>query len=39
LRYLEFGKRIKMIETTHVGIGIDTLEDLEKAREILLRNS
>ena len=27
LRYLEFGKRIKMIETTHVGIGIDTLED------------
>jgi 3-deoxy-manno-octulosonate cytidylyltransferase (CMP-KDO synthetase) len=32
LRYLEFGKRIKMVETTHVGIGIDTLEDLEKAR-------
>jgi 3-deoxy-manno-octulosonate cytidylyltransferase (CMP-KDO synthetase) len=24
LRYLEFGRRIKMIETTHVGIGIDT---------------
>jgi 3-deoxy-manno-octulosonate cytidylyltransferase (CMP-KDO synthetase) len=35
LRYLEFGKRIKMIETTHVGIGIDTIEDLEKAREML----
>jgi 3-deoxy-manno-octulosonate cytidylyltransferase (CMP-KDO synthetase) len=32
LRYLEFGKRIKMVETTHVGIGIDTPEDLEKAR-------
>ncbi len=32
LRYLEYGKRIKMIETTHVGIGIDTIEDLEKAR-------
>ena len=32
LRYLEFGKRIKMIETNHVGIGIDTIEDLEKAR-------
>ena len=32
LRYLEFGKRIKMLETTHVGIGIDTPEDLEKAR-------
>jgi len=36
LRYLEFGKRIKMIETTHVGIGIDTAEDLEKARRMLL---
>jgi 3-deoxy-manno-octulosonate cytidylyltransferase (CMP-KDO synthetase) len=36
LRYLEFGKRIKMVETTHVGIGIDTAEDLEKARVLLL---
>lgn len=35
LRYLEFGKRIKMVETSHVGIGIDTLEDLEKARKML----
>lgn len=35
LRYLEFGKRIKMVETSHVGIGIDTAEDLEKARAIL----
>jgi 3-deoxy-manno-octulosonate cytidylyltransferase (CMP-KDO synthetase) len=35
LRYLEFGKRIKMIETNHVGIGIDTPEDLEKARMML----
>jgi 3-deoxy-manno-octulosonate cytidylyltransferase (CMP-KDO synthetase) len=35
LRYLEFGKRIKMVETTHIGIGIDTLEDLEKARLML----
>ncbi|MFY0481513.1 3-deoxy-manno-octulosonate cytidylyltransferase [Flavobacterium sp. PLA-1-15] len=35
LRYLEFGKRIKMVETTHVSIGIDTLEDLEKARKML----
>lgn len=32
LRYLEFGKRIRMVETSHVGIGIDTPEDLEKAR-------
>jgi 3-deoxy-manno-octulosonate cytidylyltransferase (CMP-KDO synthetase) len=35
LRYLEFGKKIKMVETSHVGIGIDTLEDLEKARKML----
>jgi len=35
LRYLEFGKRIKMVETTHVSIGIDTPEDLEKARLLL----
>lgn len=35
LRYLEYGKRIKMVETSHVGIGIDTIEDLEKARKLL----
>lgn len=35
LRYLEYGKKIKMVETTHVGIGIDTAEDLEKARKML----
>jgi len=35
LRYLEFGKRIKMVETNHVGIGIDTPEDLENARRLL----
>lgn len=35
LRYLEFGKRIKMVETTHVSIGIDTLEDLERARKMI----
>jgi len=34
LRYLEYGKRIKMVETSHKSIGIDTPEDLEKAREI-----
>ncbi len=33
LRYLEFGKRIKMIETKHISFGIDTPEDLEKARK------
>lgn len=35
LRYLEYGKRIKMIETDFIGIGIDTPEDLEKARGII----
>ena len=35
LRYLEYGKRIKMVETNHVGIGIDTPEDLEKARKMI----
>lgn len=35
LRYLEFGKRIKMVETTHVSIGIDTEEDLERARKMV----
>jgi 3-deoxy-manno-octulosonate cytidylyltransferase (CMP-KDO synthetase) len=35
LRYLEFGKRIKMVETTLVSIGIDTPEDLEKARKMI----
>lgn len=35
LRYLEFGKRIKMVETNHVGIGIDTADDLEKAKKML----
>jgi 3-deoxy-manno-octulosonate cytidylyltransferase (CMP-KDO synthetase) len=35
LRYLEYGKRIKMIETTHGSIGIDTPEDLEKAKQLL----
>lgn len=35
LRYLEYGKRIKMVETTDVSIGIDTPEDLEKARKMI----
>ena len=35
LRYLEYGKSIKMVETINVGIGIDTKEDLEKARKML----
>lgn len=35
LRYLESGRRIKMVETSHNGIGIDTPEDLERARLML----
>lgn len=35
IRYLEYGMKIKMIETDFVGVGIDVPEDLEKAREIL----
>lgn len=34
LRYLEYGKRIKMAETKELGVGIDTEEDLEKARAL-----
>ena len=33
LRYLEFNKTIKMVETTHVSIGIDTPEDLVQANK------
>jgi 3-deoxy-manno-octulosonate cytidylyltransferase (CMP-KDO synthetase) len=35
LRYLEFGKRIKMVETDEGSIGIDTPEDLDQARKML----
>ncbi len=34
IRYLEYGKNIKMVETNFKGIGIDTPEDLEKARKL-----
>nr|WP_298999756.1 3-deoxy-manno-octulosonate cytidylyltransferase [uncultured Allomuricauda sp.] len=33
IRFLEYGKKIKMVETDVSGIGIDTPEDLEKARK------
>ena len=32
LRYLEYGRNIQMIVTNHIGVGIDTKEDLERAR-------
>lgn len=34
IRYLEYGKKIKMVETDVRSIGIDTPEDLEKARKL-----
>lgn len=34
IRYLEYGKNIMMVETNFKGIGIDTPEDLEKARRL-----
>ncbi len=33
IRFLEYGKKIKMVETTVTGIEIDTPEDLERARK------
>jgi 3-deoxy-manno-octulosonate cytidylyltransferase (CMP-KDO synthetase) len=35
LRYLENGIAIKMVETGFTGIGIDSPEDLERARFFL----
>ncbi|MCF8714632.1 3-deoxy-manno-octulosonate cytidylyltransferase [Joostella atrarenae] len=34
IRYLEYGKKIKMVETDSEGIEIDTPEDLERAKKI-----
>ncbi|MFY7669596.1 3-deoxy-manno-octulosonate cytidylyltransferase [Tenacibaculum sp. MEBiC06402] len=38
IRYLEVGKKIKMIETSVESIGIDTPADLEKALKIIRNN-
>lgn len=35
LRYLEYGMKIKVLETGFMGIGIDTVEDLNKANAYL----
>ena len=35
LRYLETGKKIKMVETAYMGIEIDTPEDLEHAKTFI----
>lgn len=34
IRYLEFGKKIKMVETKVEGVEIDTPEDLERAKRL-----
>lgn len=34
IRYLEYGKKIKMVETDSEGIEIDTPEDLERAKKV-----
>lgn len=34
IRYLEYGKKIKMVETTVEGVEIDTPEDLERAKRL-----
>ncbi|WP_461532756.1 3-deoxy-manno-octulosonate cytidylyltransferase [Sinomicrobium sp.] len=34
IRYLEYGKKIKMVETDVEGVEIDTPEDLERARQL-----
>lgn len=34
LRYLEYGKRIKMVQTDVEGVEIDTPEDLERAKKL-----
>ena len=34
IRYLEYGKRIKMVETKIEGVEIDTPEDLERAKRL-----
>ena len=39
IRYLEYGKTIKMVETDHEGIEIDTPEDLDRANKLLLNQS
>lgn len=34
IRYLEYGKKIKMVETSVQGVEIDTPEDLDKAKKL-----
>jgi len=36
LRFLEHGYRIRVIQTPHDSVGVDTLEDLERVRALLV---
>ncbi len=38
IRFLEYGKKIKMVYSDNLAIGIDTPEDLENARRIFEKN-
>ena len=38
IRFLEHGKKIKMVETHVAGIEIDTAEDLAKAKKLWQSN-
>ena len=35
IRYLEMGKTIQMVETQFEAVGIDTIEDLERAKKLM----
>ncbi len=37
IRFLEYGKKIKMVRSHNLAIGIDTPEDLEKARQLIAK--
>ncbi len=39
IRFLEYGKKIKMVRSNNVGVGIDTPEDLDKAIKHLRQHS
>ena len=39
IRFLEYGKKIKMVQSDRLSVGIDTPEDLEKAIQIYKENA
>ena len=38
IRFLEYGKKIKMVRSENSAVGIDTPEDLEKALQLIKAN-